>query len=189
MIGTELGGFFRMPQLGTDRLILRRMNMSDTADIFEYGRDPEVTRHVLWAPYRSPQEAKAYLRFILRQYRGGEPSSWGIVLRDSGKLIGTIGFMTWSETHRSAEVGYSLSRAYWNRGYTTEALREVIRFGFEEMGLNRIEAQHEVDNPASGRVMEKAGMRREGVLRGRLFNKGRFVDVVLYAILRKDPRH
>lgn len=70
----------------------------------------------------------------------------------------------------------------------TEALREVIRFGFDRMLLHRIEAQHEVENPASGRVMEKAGMRREGVLRGRLYNKGKYVDVVLYAILREDRR-
>ena len=70
----------------------------------------------------------------------------------------------------------------------TEALRAVVRFGFEEMNLNRIEAQHETANPASGRVMEKVGMRKEGVLRQRLRNKGKFVDVALYAVLRGDWR-
>ena len=93
-----------------------------------------------------------------------------------------------SHEYSSAEVGYSLSREYWNQGIMTEALRRVISFGFQELRLNRIEAQHEVDNPASGRVMVHAGMQYEGTLRQRVKNKGRFVDVALYAILRGDPR-
>lgn len=182
-----LDGFFaRLPQLETPRLVLRRMTMADAEDIFVYGRDPEVSRHVLWDAYRNVGEARAYLRYIQRQYRAGDPSSWGIVLKESGRLIGTIGFMWWNRECRSAEVGYSLSRAHWNRGLMTEALGAVLRFGFDEMDLHRVEAQHEVDNPASGRVMEKVGMKKEGVLRGRLFNKGRFVDVALYAVLRGE---
>ena len=86
----------------------------------------------------------------------------------------------------SAEVGYSLSRDFWNRGIMTEALRAVIGHGFGNMNLNRIEAQHETGNPASGAVMRKCGMQREGTLRQRLYNKGRYVDVELYAILRRD---
>ena len=88
-----------------------------------------------------------------------------------------------NQENRSGEVGYSLSRAHWNRGYMTEALKAVIDFGFEVLLLNRIEAQHETANPASGRVMAKAGMQKEGVLRSRIFNKGKYVDVALYAIL------
>ena len=180
--------FSRLPQLGTDRLILRRMTMADAQDIFAYSRDPEVSRYVLWDAHRSIHDSRAYLRYLQRQYRNNDPSSWGIQLRETGHIIGTIGYMWWNQEYRSAEVGYSLSRASWNRGLMTEALREVIRFGFDRMLLHRIEAQHEVENPASGRVMEKAGMRREGVLRGRLYNKGKYVDVVLYAILREDRR-
>jgi len=163
------------------------MTMADAQDIFAYSRDPEVSLHVLWDAHRTIHDSKAYLRYILRQYRQNEPSSWGIELVETGRLIGTIGFMWWNRENRSAEAGYSLSRVYWNQGLMTEALAEVIRFGFEEMHLNRVEAQHETANPASGRVMEKVGMRKEGVLRGRLYNKGRFVDVALYAILRGDP--
>ncbi len=182
------GIFQRLPELDTKRLLLRRMTMADAQDIFAYSRDPEVSRHVLWDAHRSIHDSRAYLRYIQRQYRNNEPSSWGIELKETGHLVGTIGFMWWNQENRSAEVGYSLSRVQWNRGLMTEALREVIRFGFEEMDLHRIEAQHEVSNPASGRVMEKVGMRREGVLRGRLYNKGRFVDVAVYAILCGDPR-
>ena len=180
------GLFVRLPRLETPRLVIRRMSMADAEDIYEYGRDPEVSRHVLWDAYRSVGEARMYLKYVQRQYRLNEPASWGIELKATGRLIGTIGFMWWNQEYRSAEVGYSLSRAYWNHGLMTEALRAVIKFGFEEMNLNRIEAQHETTNPASGRVMEKVGMKKEGVLRQRLRNKGKFVDVALYSVLRGE---
>lgn len=164
------------------------MTMADAQDIYAYSNDPKVSEHVLWDTHQSIADSRAYLRYILRQYRNNEPSSWGIELKKTGQLIGTIGYMWWNQQYQSAEVGYSLSRAYWNSGYMTEALRGVIAFGFDQMRLYRIEAQHEITNPASGRVMEKVGMRKEGVLRGRLYNKNKHIDVVLYAILRGDPR-
>ena len=180
--------FTRLPELSTSRLILRNVRMSDARDIYEYSCDPEVARHVLWEAHQSIHQTKAYIRYVLRQYRMGSPSSFCIALKETGKVIGTIGFMWVSNENRSAEVGYSLSRAHWNKGYMTEALAAVLRFGFEELNLNRIEAQHECDNPASGRVMEHVGMRREGTLKERLYNKSRFVDVELYAILREEWR-
>lgn len=180
--------FSRMPTLETQRLLLRKVAMTDAPDLFAYGRDHEVARHVLWEAYRSETDARMYVRFLQRQYRSGQPSSWGIVHKAHLKVIGTIGFMWWNHDHNSAEVGYSLARAYWNQGIMSEVLTEMLRFGFEAMGLHRIEAQHECDNPASGRVMEKVGMRHEGTLRGRLYNKGRYVDVELYAILRDQFR-
>lgn len=181
------GVFARLPEIETPRLFLRKMTMADAQDMYAYSKDPEVSRHVLWDAHRSVNESKGYLRYIMRQYRNNEPSSWGIEHKESGHLIGTIGYMWWNRENRSAEVGYSLSRKHWNQGLMTEALRAVLRFGFEDMNLHRIEAQHETTNPASGKVMEKVGMQKEGILRGRLYNKGKFVDVALYAILRGDP--
>ena len=133
-------------------------------------------------------EAKDYCRYMTRRYRADEPSSWGIVDKKTGRLVGTIGYMDYSMDNASVEIGYSLARWLWNGGYMTEALARVIDYTFESMDINRIEAQHELDNPASGRVMEKCGMRKEGVLRQRLYNKGKFVDVALYAILKDDAR-
>lgn len=178
--------FSNLPVLTTPRLTLRPMSMRDAADIYAYSRDPEVARHVLWDAHQSLNESKAYLRFILKQYRDGTPSSYGIVLNATGRLVGTIGFMWYNQENNAAEVGYSLARSLWNNGLMTEALSAVIDMGFTELNLHRIEAQHESVNPASGRVMEKCGMRHEGRLRGRIFNKGKFVDVELYAILRSD---
>lgn len=181
-------GMFSMPTLETPRLILRRIAMRDAKDIFAYSRDEEVARHVLWTAQRNIEEARDYVKFMTRRYRSDEPSSWGIEEKATGHLVGTIGYMDYSEENGSVEVGYSLARWLWNGGYMTEALGRVIDYTFEAMDINRIEAQHELTNPASGRVMEKCGMRREGVLRQRLYNKGKYVDVALYAILRSDPR-
>lgn len=179
-------GLFAMPTLETERLILRRITMRDAKDIFAYSKDPEVARHVLWSAQKDIGEAKDYCRFMMKRYRNDQPSSWGIIEKATGKLVGTIGYMDHSEDNASVEVGYSLARWLWNGGYMTEALSRVIEYTFTAMDVNRIEAQHELENPSSGRVMEKCGMQKEGVLRQRLYNKGQYVDVALYAILKSD---
>ena len=178
--------FAHLPDVDTPRLRLRRLTMGDAADMYEYSQDLEVARHVLWDAHVHIADTKAYLRYAMRQYRNGEPASWGIEHKQLRKLIGTIGFMWIQREHNSAEVGYSLSRSFWNQGLMTEALHATLEVGFGELLLHRIEAQHETTNPASGVVMRKVGMNHEGTLRGRLYNKGRYVDVNLYAILRQD---
>ncbi len=188
------GLFDEMPCLETERLILRRLEMRDAADVFEYSRDPLVAEHVLWDAHTSIGESRGYIRYMIRKYRSGEPSSWGIEEKASGRIIGTIGYMWYQRENRACEIGYSLSRAHWNRGYMTEALREVIDYSFRELSMHRVEAQHETANPASGAVMRKCGMSKEGTLRGRLYNKGKYVDVDLYSILKEDyaarlPKH
>ena len=180
--------YIYMPEIDTKRLRLRRLAMHDADDIFAYSRDPEVARHVLWEAHRNIGDSRAYLRYMLRRYRQHEPASWGIEWRETEQIIGTIGFMWIQADNSAAEVGYSLAREFWNRGIMTEALRAVIDYGFGRLNLNRIEAQHETSNPASGAVMRKCGMAREGTLRQRLYNKGKYVDVDLYAILRDDYR-
>lgn len=180
--------FLYLPTLETDRLILRRLTLRDARDIYEYGRDPEVARHVLWDPYVSVGEARSYIRYMIRKYHTGDASSWGIEWKQTGEIIGTIGYMWIKHEHASCEIGYSLGHSFWNRGIMTEALLAVIEFSFEELHMNRIEAQHEVDNPASGAVMRKCGMQREGTLRQRMINKGKYVDVDIYSILQKDRK-
>ena len=175
-----------MPYLETERLVLRKMEMRDAPDMYEYSRDPQVAKHVLWEAHTSVSDTKAYIRYMLRKYRAGEPSSWCIVEKSTDKVVGTSGYMWYQKDNSSAEVGYSLARRCWNRGYMTEALRAVLDYTFRELGFNRVEAQHEIDNGASGAVMRKCGMLKEGTLRSRLYNKGKYVDVDLYAILRKD---
>lgn len=182
----EASPFDTMPELETESLLLRRMEMRDAQDMYEYSRDPLVAKHVLWDAHTSVSDTKSYLRYMLRKYRAGEPSSWCIVEKSTGKVVGTIGYMWYQKDNSACEVGYSLARRCWNRGYMTQALNAVLDYTFRELGFNRVEAQHETDNGASGAVMRKCGMTKEGTLRSRLYNKGRYVDVDLYSILRKE---
>lgn len=184
MLRAETVGY--MPAIQTDRLLLRKLTLHDAEAVFAYSRDPEVARHVLWDAHRTIGESRAYIRYMLRRYRMTEPASWGIELKESGFIIGTIGFMWIQDDNRAAEVGYSLSRNYWGRGIMTEALGAVLDYSFNTLNLNRVEAIHELANPASGAVMRKCGMLHEGTLREKLMNKGRYVDVELYAALRRD---
>lgn len=179
--------FSHPPVIETPDLLLRPVRMRDARDIFSYASDPEVARYVLWEPHRSISETRSFIRYLRSLYRRGFPSSWAAEHKSSGLVIGTIGFMGFTQLHHTAEIGYSFSREYWNRGYATQALSAVIRASFDAIpDLNRIEAQHDVRNPASGKVMAKCGMKPEGILRSRIFNKSEFVDVALYAILRAD---
>ena len=140
-------GLFSMPTLETPRLTLRRMTMKDAKDVFEYSRNADVARHVLWSAQKDIGEAKDYCRYMTRRYRADEPSSWGIVDKKTGRLVGTIGYMNYDMDNASVEIGYSLAKWMWNGGYMTEALRRVIDYTFDAMDINRIEAQHELDNP------------------------------------------
>ena len=179
--------FFRsLPVLETEDLLLRRPSVKDADDIFRYASDREVARYVLWEPHRSVGETRMFLRDLRRRARDGLPSSWVVTLRETGTVIGTIGFVWYSAADRSAELGYSFSREYWNRGFATQSLRAVISALFRSLPLNRIEAQYDLRNPASGRVMQKCGLRQEGILRSRILNKGGYVDVALCAVLRAD---
>lgn len=178
--------FSTLPRLETKRLVLRMASMRDAEDMFAYSSDEEVARHVLWDAHRSLADTKGYLRYMLRQYREGEPSSYVMVLKETGRVIGTIGFMGYDEENSSVEIGYSLSRALWGQGLATEALEALLSLCFGRMRLHRVEGFHTLDNPASGRVMEKCGMTCEGVLRGKVRHKGRYVDVKLWAIIAED---
>ncbi len=178
--------FARLPVIETERLILRRVTMRDAMDIHRYARDKEVARHVLWEAHASLLETRSYVRYLLYQYRNGEPGSWGIVLRETGRVVGTIGYMSYSADNATVEVGYSLAREQWGKELMTEALTAVIDETFRVLTLHRIEAMHFTDNPASGRVMEKCGMTHEGHLRERICCKGVFRDVEMWGILRKD---
>ena len=178
--------FSRLPVVETERLLLRSMTLRDAHDMFAYAQDPEVARHVLWSAHQSVWETRAYIRFVQQQYRMGEPSSWCIVDKALNRVVGTIGFMAFSAENSTVEVGYSLARSHWNRGMMTEALAAVLEQIFTVLKLHRVEAQHFTDNPSSGRVMAKCGMQHEGHLRQRIFNKGAFRDVEMWAILRSD---
>ncbi len=178
--------FGRMPPLRTSRLLLRCARMRDAEDIFRYAGDPLVSRYVLWSTHRSVADSRGMLRSLIRQYHSCRPATYVIEELATGQVIGTIGFTSYDPEIKTAELGYSLARDRWNRGYATEALQAVLALCFDRMRLHRAEAVHDVRNPASGRVLQKCGMRCEGTLRGRVYNKGEWCDVTLWAMTEDD---
>ena len=178
--------FFHPPVMETPRLRLRKLRMRDAKGIFRWSQDPEVARYVLWDAHRSIYETRSYLRYIRKLYRMGLPGSWGIELKETGEIIGTMGIMAWNPEHRCAEVGYSLGRTWWHQGFAPEALGRLMQLLFESLGAQRVEGMCDVRNPASARVMEKCGMRREGLLRKKIRYKGAQADVLLYAAVAED---
>ncbi len=178
--------FGDLPLLETKRLILRKMTLEDAEDLFSYASDSEVARYVVWECHNSPEDSVRYLNAMIRRYSERALSEWGVVFKDNNRFIGTCGYVVYSPGHARAELAYALSREYWNRGLATEAVKEIIRFGFEGMRLNRIEARCYVENSASQRVLEKVGMSYEGTLREQMYIKGNYTDMKLYSLLRKD---
>lgn len=112
---------------------------------------------------------------------------FAIELHETGEVVGSIAINPY-EQHRRAEIGYWVAVAHWGRGYMTEAVRAIIDYGFRELGLNRVHAECHGDNPASARVLEKAGMTYEGTLRQHSFRLGRFADKLQFGILRSEWR-
>jgi ribosomal-protein-alanine N-acetyltransferase len=178
--------FSNLPQLETKRLILRKMTLADAQGIFEYASDPELTKYTEWDYHKSIEDSVNFLKSVIQKYENQEISEWGVILKEYNKFIGTCAYLWWQPAHNRTEIGYTLSRKYWGRGLMTEAVKEVMKFGFEQMELNRIEGRCFVENTASQRVLEKVGMKFEGILRAQLLVKGVYRNVKLYSILRKE---
>lgn len=180
--------FQNLPALEGEQVRLRLPSLSDAGDLFAYARDEEMSRFVLWDTHRSLGDSREVLRGIVRRNRRGLPVTLAIALKSDDRMIGTIGFQWIDAECRSCEVGYSIARRLWNHGIATDALRAILPLAFDTLGLNRVEARHDVQNPASGRVMEKAGFHLEGVARESLMLKGRLADMASYAIFKEDWR-
>ena len=178
--------FKKIPDLPTERLLLRKIKVSDASDMFEYSKDPEVTRYLLWDPHDTVEHTRYYIAYLQDRYRDGKYYDWAIVHRESGKMIGTCGFSSISPEHRSGEVGYVLNPAFRGQGYTVEALAAVIDFAFRKMMLNRVEARCVDENASSERVMQKVGMTFEGVARSAMLVKGKYRDLKVYSIIRDE---
>jgi [ribosomal protein S5]-alanine N-acetyltransferase len=131
--------------------------------------------------------AEAWISQHAAAFDARELATFAVITAGDGALIGAVGLAI-NATHARAELGYWIGAPYWNQGYATEAAREVLRFGFQDLELHRIQATHLARNPASGRVMQKIGMRREGRLRGHFIKWGSFEDVEIYGILADDWR-
>jgi ribosomal-protein-alanine N-acetyltransferase len=176
---------FELPRLETARVVLRRLTWADVEDIYAYASDPEVAALTTWAAHATLDDSRAFIGRVMAWREDGFGEPWGLELKATSKVAGTAG-MAITPAHGRAELGYALGREHWGQGLMTEVVREIVRYGFEELGLNRIEARCVPANIGSARVMEKAGMTYEGTIREQVYVKGSFDDLKMYSILRRE---
>ena len=180
--------------LETDRLILRRFTIEDAQDMYDnWASDPEVTKFLTWPTHTGPDVSERVLSEWIPHYEEPDFYNWAIVWKKTGMVIGNISVVKQTKNQTdyisdSADIGYCMSRAFWGQGIMPEALKAVIRFLFESEGFYRVAACPDINNPRSGRVMEKAGMREEGIWRGGGKNNSGIHDLVWHAILRDEGK-
>lgn len=178
--------FSKIPTVKTERLILRKITVDDVDDMYEYSSDGNVTEYLTWSPHADKTYTLEYINYLQSRYRSGDFFDWGVVVKSDNKMIGTCGFTRFDYVNNSAEIGYVLNSEYHGMGFAVEAASEVIKFGFEKLGLNRIECKYIIGNNASRRVMEKLGMSFEGIRREGMLIKGVYRDIGVCSILRRE---
>jgi len=174
--------------LETKRLILRRFTLDDADSMFKnWANDNEVTKFLTWPTHSDVSVSKAVIGSWLELYQKPEHYSWAMVLKEINEPIGSIAAVEQCDNIKMVHIGYCIGRKWWNKGLTSEALAELIRFFFEEVGVNRIESRHDPRNPSSGKVMLKCGLQYEGLMRqSDTNNQGGICDATRYALLAED---
>jgi RimJ/RimL family protein N-acetyltransferase len=171
------------PTLTTDRLILRPFELADAPAVQRLAADREIAANTLLIPHPYPEGAAE--EWINGHDDASPNLIFAVTLRDAGEAMGAIG-LHMEPRHERAEIGYWLGVPYWGNGYMTEAARAVVGYAFDGGGVNRVFAYHFTRNPASGRVLQKIGMQREGTMRQHLVKWNERVDVDCYGIIRED---
>jgi len=174
------------PVISTERLILREATAEDAEDMLRYLSDKRVMQHTGMDPFGSTDDVLEEIAWYRSIVEEGTGIRWGITLKDTGKMIGSCGFLNREARHFRAEIGYELSHDYWGRGMAGEALRAVVQYGFSQLRLERIEALIEPENGPSIRLVERNGFLREGLLRHYEYTQGKFDDLYMYSLLKSD---
>ena len=174
-------------RLETERLVLRRFERGDApAMLKNWASDPEVTKFLTWMPHQSIMITENVISAWLAEYTKPEFYQWAIELKELGEPIGSISVVGLVEERDIVSIGYCIGSKWWHRGYTSEAFAAVIKFLFEEVGVNRLEARHNPNNPYSGEVMKKCGLKYEGTLRQAATDNTGIVDLCIYSMLRSE---
>ena len=177
--------FKSFPVLETERLRLVEIEQEYLTDLYTLFGDEEVTRFYNIKTFGKEEDGQIYLDWFRNRFKDKMGIRWGIELKENPGIIGTIGFNNFT-VHHKANIGYDLQSAYWGKGYITEALNKVLDFGFTNLLLNRIEAEVLIGNVASERVLSKLGFQREGILREWMLWDGRYFDMIMYSLLKRD---
>jgi ribosomal-protein-alanine N-acetyltransferase len=180
--------FASVPLIDTPRLILRGIRESDAEATFATFSDAQTMEFYGEAPHQSLEESRELIRQIAGWYARREGIRWGVTLRGADEVIGSCGLFKFDEGFHHAETGYELRRAYWRQGIMSEAMRGLLGFGFNEMGLHRIEASVDAANERSKGLLRSLGFMHEGTLRQRFAWQGRFIDEYWFGLLRAEWR-
>ena len=175
--------------LETQRLILRRFKVEDAPAMFQnWASDDEVTKYLTWPAHKNVQETENTLKNWCANYSQADYYQWAIVLKDGpDEPIGSIGPVNVIDPRIGmAHIGYCIGKAWWHQGITAEALKTVMDFLFDEVGVNKIESRHDPRNPNSGAVMRKCGMQYEGTLRQSDWNNQGICDASYYGLLASE---
>ena len=182
--------FSDLPELHTERLLLRRLRSADVYDVNEYASREEVPKYLLWTPHLNLRETQGYLEFMQKRYRKGTHAEWGIQLQSQpqsgGRIIGTCGFSSVDIPNESCELGYVLSPLYWGKGYMDEAFEAVLEAAFERLQAHRVTLRILEGNQPSERFALRHGFRLEGKSVDALYVKGAYRTVCHYAMLQEE---
>lgn len=176
----------RLPEIKTDRLVLRWITADDVDAFYTIYSDPEVMRYWSTPPLPDRDAARKLITELQEGFKRRELLKWGIALAADDTLIGSVTIFHPDFTHRRAEIGYALGRAYWSKGYMQETLKAVLDYAFTVLNFHRIEADVDPRNDASVRTLERLGFQREGYLRERWHVNGEIQDAFFYGLLRPD---
>ncbi len=175
----------KFPTLETERLRLVSIGQDRLADLFEIYSDPDVAFFYGVEPHRKPSETLATIETHERKFGDGISIEWGLVLKESGKLVGTIGFNKYKVGFKG-DVGFGLNRAFRKRGLASEALKAIVAFGFGELKLHRIEAEVDPRNEPAQKLFLSNGFAKEGLLRDNEFWLNEFCSTVVFGRLATD---
>ena len=165
------------------RVTLRKLRMSDADIITEYCKDPAISRWTASIPY--PYKKRHAIEYIKKsKEKWNKKEAYNFVITRKGTIIGSIALMMKNEG--IAELGYWVAKPYWGKGYATEASKMAMKEGFKTLKLHKIYAHHIKENPASGRVMQKLGMKKEGIMREHTKKQGKYRDLIQYGVLRRE---
>lgn len=171
-------------RIETERLILRQFTMEDAPAMYQnWASDPEVTRFLTWPPHAGIEITKTVLFEWVSSYDETK-YQWCIALKETNEAIGSMGVTHVDESAASMELGYCIGRSYWHNGITSEALMAVMNYLLEEVGVNRIEARHNIKNPNSGKVLKKCGLLYEGTQRSAFRDNTGISDYALYGYVK-----
>ena len=175
-------------RLETDRLVLRRFKREDAKAMYKnWASDSEVTKFLMWPPHESPEVSFGIIDDWIEHYSDNSYYQWAIVLKENGdEPIGCISVVSMKDEISSVHIGYCIGKKWWHKGITSEALKAVMDYLFDVVGVNRIESRHDPRNPNSGKVMQKCGMKYEGTLKSADWNNQGICDACYYALLKSE---